>query len=138
MSFQERHATEFLQSQRHQLDRQSQAVNTVIGKRKEIAQRKREVLQDIETVDRKKVHLLQRKEQLLVERQKRQEEEQERNRLRREIEFHEEEKRRNVLQLENLGQFKTRHGDRATSDFTSLSGIEPMRTRVTQVPSSGT
>ena len=151
MSFQEKQATEFLQSQRQQLDRKGQAVNNVGVQREEISRRRREAEQDFEQLDRKEAHLEQKRENLLVERRKLEEEGRERERLRREIKFHEEQQRRKKLELqgrrprpsspltqygqhrENLDQFQGRYGAASTADFTSLSGIEPFSSRVRQV-----
>ena len=57
MSFQESQATEYLQSQRHQLDQQSQAINNVGVQRVEVSRRRREVQQDLEQVARKTAHM---------------------------------------------------------------------------------
>ena len=110
MSFQERQATDFLQSQRHQLDRQSQTVNNVVVQREEIIRRRREAEQDLDQLNRKEDHLDQRKENLLVERRKLQQEGRERDRLtlRRDIKFHEEQQRRKELQLQSLSANSSR------------------------------
>ena len=143
MSFQERQATDFLQSQRHQLDRQSQTVNNVVVQREEIIRRRREAEQDLEQLNRKEDLLDQRKENLLVGRRKLQQEGRERDRLtlRRDIKFHEEQQRRSprpsspLTQFrENLDQFQGRYGAKSTADFASLSGIEPISPRVRQTP----
>ena len=161
MSFQERQATDFLQSQRHQLDRQSQTVNNVVVQREEIIRRRREAEHDLEQFNRKEDLLDQRRENLLVERRKQaakqleeRQERQERERLRRGIKFHEEQKKRKELELErrslrpsspltqygqhreNLDPFQGLYGDgaKSTADFTSLSGIEPISSRVRQTP----
>ena len=156
MNFQERHATDFLQYQRQQLDRQSQAVNNVGVQRVEVSRRRREAEQDLEQVARREAHLDRKKAELLVERRKVKEEGRERERLRREIKFHEEQQRRKELELErrqprpssplvefsqyrqNLDQFQCRFGAATTTtDFTTISGIVPMSSGLGQDQTTG-
>ena len=168
LAFQERHATELVEAQRQQLEGQGKAINNLLARREKVRQRRRSVLREMEEVERHEADLNQRKVELLAEKErrreekrreekrreeKRREEEREQQQLKMEIRFHAEEKRRKKLELamrkqqpsfppaqyrENPEQFQHQYGAASTSDFTSLSGIEPLRrTRVSEVQTPG-
>ena len=147
MSFQEKGVSGLLEAQRHQLESQSQAIKNLVAKREQVRQRRRSVLRQMEQVERQEADLEQRKEELLAEKER-----QRKKQLKREIRFHGEQQRRKKMELamrkqwtsspppqgrENPDQFQGRHGAATTSDFTGLSGIEPLRTRVSLGRTSG-
>ena len=158
MSFQERKAKEFLDEMFEELEGHRQALKSLQAQSEEASQRKQRLLQELEELSRRETQLAEKKERLLQERRQKQDEEErvERERqenLRAEIKRLGKEQKRKMRELEwrPLPHSPSPPEDQqllgaasictttsvATSDFTGISGIEPVGARASLFQTQG-